>query len=65
MITAGRIWLLIVLIAVVFEVYAGSAHQQTLSQWVWMVDAKYGWFRYVVLGFVGLLMVHFFVVHWP
>jgi hypothetical protein len=60
--TAGLAWLVLLLLVGSYEAYAtfSSTTAYTLSEWVWVVDATHRWFRYVVLGLVGLLMWHFF-----
>lgn len=58
---AGLAWLAFLLAILGYEVYAlRDPAIPTLSAWVWRTDAALPWFRYVVLGGVGVLMWHFF-----
>lgn len=57
---SGWTWLVLLLGIAAAEWLLVATHHPTLSQWVWMMDAAHGWFRYVVLAGVGGLMLHFF-----
>jgi hypothetical protein len=57
---AGYVWLVMLSVAAVWEAYAIGQKKQTLSQWVWQQDRRFPWFRYVVSGFMVLLLWHFF-----
>ena len=60
---AAYLWLSLILAVLGFETYAVVTHAggtATLSEWIWMADERWAWFRYVVLAAVALLMLHFF-----
>ncbi len=59
--SGGYAWLVFLLAVLVYEIYASlTPNGQTLSEWVWIYDHAHRWFRYVTMGSVTILMLHFF-----
>lgn len=61
---AGLAWLLLLVFAAGFEGWAVATNHATLSEWIWSTDTHHAWFRYLILGLDGLLMLHFFARVW-
>ena len=53
-------WLVVLLIIPIFEVWALKTGRRTLSQWIRKVFRRRRWVRWLGLGLLGWLAVHLF-----
>ncbi len=55
----GYFWLGIAVAIGAYELWAVLTGNHTLSQWVWLQEGNYPWFKWVVGGSLAGLMIHF------
>ncbi len=54
----GYFWLAVIVAVAVYELWAVITGNHTLSQWVWLQEGNYPWFKWVVAGGLAGLMIH-------
>lgn len=59
--TGGWAWLAVIVAIAIYEIWATKTPgAQTLSEWVWVFGHTHRWFRWVVIAFIVVLLLHFF-----
>lgn len=63
MTTGAWAWLVLLIQIAVYETWSTLYHHpnvQTLSEWVWMIDAHHPWFFWFFLFCIVMMMLHLF-----
>lgn len=61
----GYYWLFVIVAIAAYECWAVLTGNHTLSEWVWVQEGHYPWFKWVVAGGLAGLLAHFFFTSTP
>lgn len=56
----GWVFATVLIVVIVYEVWAVKTHHPTISQWTKRTFGRYRWWRPVAMGVIGLTLWHLF-----